>query len=200
MEKCTRTCRRSEAGFTLAGVIIIITIMSVMIAYTVPEQWSKIMARERDKQTIFIMKQYAVAIKSWKDKNGGALPTSLDQLKQARVPRVLRGGGEWPDPLTGEVDWIPVGPQQPNPGGQPQSVWVSGQKGQKQRPTGQQPNPPATGKQPANVVGPIAGVRPNKTGKSFIVLNGAEDYEQWSYTVLDLENDIKARQEALVKK
>ena len=206
-------CRNSEAGFTLAGVLVIITIMSVVVAYTVPEQWSKIMQRERDKQTIFIMKQYARAIKTWKDKNGGALPTSLDQLKQARLPRVLRGGGEWLDPLTGKNDWIPVGPQANaqggNPTGQPQSVWITGGGQQQGRPQGagqpgqQQPGQQGrvgAGNQPGQVVGPIAGVRPAKTGKSFLALNGAENYEDWSYTVLDLENEIKARQEALGKK
>ena len=199
MEKRTRSFKESEAGFTLAGVVVILTIMAVVIAYTVPEQWSKIMHRERDKQTIFIMKQYARAIKRFKDKNGGALPTSLDQLKQARLPRVMRGGGEYIDPLTGKVDWIPVGPQASTPpaaAGQIQSVWITGAQ-QNQQNRQRQPGQPQPGGQ---VIGPIAGVRPAKTGKAFIALNGAENYEEWTYTVIDLENEIKARQEALGKK
>ena len=51
---------RSE-GFTLAALIVILTIIAIIIAYTVPEQWSMIMKRERDRQTIFLMKQYARA-------------------------------------------------------------------------------------------------------------------------------------------
>lgn len=205
MGKPMRTSKRSEAGFTLAGVMVILTLMAVVIAYTVPEQWSKIMQRERDTQTIFIMKQYARAIKRWKDKNGGALPTSLDQLKQAKLPRVMRGSGEWIDPLTGKVDWIPTGPQQAGgtPGqGQPvQSVWITGRQQQQQQQRTGQPTPPGAGNQQGGqYVGPIAGVRPAKTGKSFIALNGAQNYEEWTYTVLDLENEIKSRQEALLKK
>lgn len=197
--------KRTEAGFTLAGLLVILTIMAVVVAYTVPEQWSKIMQRERDKQTIFIMKQYARAIKSFKDKNGGALPTSLDQLKQARLPRVLRGNGEWIDPLTGKVDWIPTPLQQVQGQGQGQatpiqSVWTTGAQQQQQGQRPGQQNRPGAGNRPGQVVGPIAGVRPAKTGKSFISLNGAENYEEWSYTVVDLENEIKARQEALTKK
>src|SRR5476649_1611497 len=96
----------AEAGFTLAGLIVIMTIIAVMIAYTVPKQWSIATARDRDQQTLFAMKQYARAIQAFQDKNK-AQPVSLDQLKQARNPRFLRGTGELIDPLTGKVDWIP---------------------------------------------------------------------------------------------
>ena len=47
------------------------------------------------------------------------------------------------------------------------------------------------------MVGPIVGVRPNKTGKSYLTLNGADTYEQWSYTVQDLEQEITGRRAAL---
>src|SRR6476469_4691572 len=99
--------RTGESGFTLAGLVVIMTIMGVVIAYTVPRQWSIAVARERDQQTLFAMKQYARAIQAFQDKNK-AQPVSLDQLKQARNPRFLRGTGEMIDPLTGKVDWIPI--------------------------------------------------------------------------------------------
>jgi hypothetical protein len=50
------------------------------------------------------------------------------------------------------------------------------------------------------MVGPIVGVRPNKSGESFLQPNGAASYEQWSYTVLDLQNEIQARQQAMMTK
>ena len=105
----------SESGFTLAGLIVICTIIMIFVAYTVPRQWSTIMKREREKQTIFVMKQYARAIKAFQVKNGNAYPTSLDQLKKARTPRLIRGvNGEWEDPLTGKVDWVLVPPAAAN--------------------------------------------------------------------------------------
>ena len=52
----------SERGFTLAGLIVILTIIAVFLAYTVPTQWSKILQRDRERQTIFVMRQYARAI------------------------------------------------------------------------------------------------------------------------------------------
>ncbi len=194
--------RTSERGFTLAGLIVVLTIIAVFIAYTVPKQWSMVMARERDQQTVFIMKQYAQAIRAYQLKNN-AVPTSFDQVKQARNPRLIRGNGEWICPLTGKADWIPIpasaaqpGAQQPPPGGGGLIVGYQGRPPQPQ-PTPQQPQTPG---QPGGFVGPIIGVRPNKSGPSFLTLNGATNYEQWSYTTLDLENEIQGRRNALLMK
>src|SRR5688572_10289343 len=98
-----------QEGFTLAALIVILTIISIIVAFTVPPQWSMIMQRERDKQTIFQMKQAARAIATWQAKHSG-WPNSLEQLKEAKQPRVLRfSGEEFPMPLTGkEEDWILV--------------------------------------------------------------------------------------------
>src|SRR5688500_280321 len=111
-----RTASSRERGFTLAGLLAILTVIMIFVTMTVPPQWSKVMARERDIQTIFIMKQYARSIRNFQLKHGSA-PVSLQQLKDAKAPRMMRGKGEWIDPLTGKVDWIPIpaGAQQGNP-------------------------------------------------------------------------------------
>src|SRR5918912_3796385 len=94
--------RRGEVVFTLAALIVILTILMVFVAYTVPRSWSNIMQRERERQTIWIMHQYARAIYDFQQKHQ-AYPTTMDQLKEARQPRLLRGfKGGWVDPLTGE--------------------------------------------------------------------------------------------------
>lgn len=201
----------TESGFTLAGLIVVMTIMMIFVAYTVPRQWSMVMARERDKQTIFCMKQYAQAIAAFQ-KNNASPPVSLDQLKQARRPRYVRGpNAEWIDPLTGEVDWIliPPGNQPGTPGFVPGSNPAT-------NPSVNNPNygtAPAPGTGPSgqtasgtpvgagkDYVGPFIGVRPNKTGQSFITFNGQDQYENWSYTVNDLIAERTARQNALLKK
>lgn len=212
----TASFRRPDAGFTLAGLLSILGVIMIFITLTVPRQWSMIMARERDKQTIFIMKQYARAIRNFQLKHGSA-PVSLQQLKDARSPRMMRGDGEWIDPLTGEVDWIPVPASavQGRPGappGAPPGTPAAPAKPAKPipiqsvRPGPQpqvpgQPLPGQTGQptpgQPGGTVGPLVGVRPNKTGKSFLTLNGAENYEEWIYTVQDLEAEITGRRAAL---
>ena len=91
MASPTRTGNRSEKGFTLAGVIVLLTIVMIFAAYTVPRQWSAILQRDRDRQTLFIMKQYALAISRFQDRNK-TWPVSMDQLKEARQPRFLRRG------------------------------------------------------------------------------------------------------------
>jgi type II secretory pathway pseudopilin PulG len=207
----TATSERSSAqeGFTLAALIVILTIMAIMIAYTVPDQWSMIMKRERDRQTIFLMKQYARAIYEWHGKHNQTAPVSMEQLQEARKPRLLRGNGKWPCPLTGrEEDWILVPPQAlvQNITGGAQQVGPDG------RPIAN-PNPaplPGGQQQPAmklnkdlsppDYKGPFVAVRPKATGQSFIALNGVENYEEWVYTIQDLQREMEARRMALAAK
>jgi type II secretory pathway pseudopilin PulG len=97
-----------QSGFTLAGVIVIMTLMMIVVAYTVPRMWSTVLKRERERQTIYVMQQYAKAIAEFRAKNN-TFPTSPQQLKDARMPRMIRGvKGEYLDPLTGEVDWLVI--------------------------------------------------------------------------------------------
>ncbi len=209
----TTSCdRSSEQGFTLAGVLVILTIISVFVAYTVPRQWSIAIKRDRERQTIFIMKQYARAIDAFQNVHK-SLPVSLDQLKDARSPRLLRGvKAEWADPLTGKVDWVLVPPQAaaqgtptnvPGPNAVPRSPWerstdTSGNTSERTQTN--QPNP--TGQKvnsPKDYKGPFVGVRPPISGKSYIILNGADDYGDWMYTLNDLQAEIKARDQALAQ-
>jgi type II secretory pathway pseudopilin PulG len=165
----------SERGFTLAGLIVILTIIMIFATYTVTRQWSAIMQRDRERQTIFVMKQYARSINDFAKAKGN--PVKLDQIKEARLPRYIRGPkGEYVDPLTGKVDWILV-----PAGAVTRTV------------------DPATGKQttnfnaaasPKDYVGPFVGVRPPVTGKAYLSFNGADSYETWVYTVQDLQNEI----------
>jgi type II secretory pathway pseudopilin PulG len=193
-----------ESGYTLAALIVLLTIIALFIAYTVPEQWSMVMKRERDRQTIFLMKQYARGIYRWQQKHNNTAPVSLQQMQDARKPLMLRNGGKWACPLTGkEDDWILVPAQ---------AVMADGQMAPNAPPTRNPAmNPPPVQQQtgaraptklnkelsPKDYVGPFVGVRPNATGKSFISLNGAEDYSEWVYTVEDLRNEIQLRQAAL---
>ena len=197
-----------QAGFTLAALIVILTIISIVVAYTVPTQWSLVMRRERERQTIFLMKQFARGIENWERKHQ-SLPVSLEQLQEARQPRMLRGDGKWIMPLSGkEDDWIMVPPQAieaqaggvpppPGPGGnnpafggRNPAVPQAGQPGQPPSKL----NPEAS---PKDYVGPFLAVRPNAKGKSLIEFNGAEDYSQWVYTVRDLQNERNMKQQAM---
>ncbi|HEX8254419.1 MAG TPA: type II secretion system protein [Thermoanaerobaculia bacterium] len=190
---------KGQEGFTLAALIVILTIMSIFIAYTVPEQWSMVMKRERDRQTIFLMKQYARGILAWQTKHNNTVPVSLEQLQEAKKPRLVRGG-KWPMPLTGsEKDWILVPPQAlvPNAQGAPPIQTQPGAP--PQQPGPQQGAMFKLNKElsPPDYKGPFVAVRPNYSGKSFIALNEVEEYSEWVYTVDDLRREIQARQAAL---
>ena len=183
----------NQEGFTLAALIVILTVISIIVAFTVPPQWSMVLHRERDKQTIFQMRQAARAIAIWQAKHQG-LPTSLKQLKEAKQPRVIRVSGEsFPMPLTGkEEDWILV----PEAALEP----VAAVTPPNQPPSTQPMMPPSKlreGGSPPGYEGPFIGIRPNKTGESFIALNGAEDYSQWVYTTRDLANEVRTRVAAI---
>jgi type II secretory pathway pseudopilin PulG len=194
----------AEAGFTLAALIVILTIISIIIAYTVPTQWSLVMRRERERQTVYLMKQYARGIENWERKHQG-LPVSLEQLQEARSPRMLRGDGKWAMPLTGkEDDWIMVPPNAieaaggggqttPGPNGRPIPVPPAvPQPGQPAPPS--KLNPEAS---PKDYVGPFVAVRPNAKGPALLEFNGAEDYSEWVYTLQDLKNERMMQQMAL---
>ena len=67
-------------------------------------------------------------------------------------------------------------------------------------PTGSSPAPAQQAGQPGGFVGPIIGVRPAKTGESYLSVNGYDSYEQWSYTTVDLDNEIKQRWNSVMVK
>jgi type II secretory pathway pseudopilin PulG len=191
--------RTSESGFTLAAAIVLMTVLAIMIAYTVPRQWSQITARERDQQTLFAMKQYARSILEYQKRHGG-LPTTLDQLKEARKPRFVRGPkSELVDPLTGKMDWVLVPPMQPGP-----PITTPSTPPPKDStpftPSTSSANDPNKPNASKDYVGPFVGVRPGKTGKSFLTVNGSDNYEDWTYTVQELTTELNQRAAALVAK
>lgn len=176
--------RISERGFTLAALLVILTIIAVMVAYSVPAMWSTVLRRERDEQTIFAMRQYARAIVAFQQKRG-VLPVSLEQLKEQNNPRVLRK--EIPCPLTGKDNWILVAPGSVQPGaavpGQP--VPTPGQA-----PAGSSPSPAGGSGLSGEYSGPFIGVRPPVSGESFLSFRGQDRYENWSFTIVDLNQEI----------
>lgn len=216
---------RFARGFTLAGVLVLVSIVMIFIAYTVPKQWSLVMQRERELETIYAMRQYARGCVEFQRKHS-IWPSSIDQLKDARIPRFLRGGpkGEIVDPLTGQVDWLLIpaaaAAQQQQPGtananggngtfgvgvGTPQpgsGTTAGGTTPAGTTPGGGTGTTSTTGTSPPSAAagipikdyagGPFVGVRSPKTGESLLEFRGAKNYEQWSFTALDLQAEIKA--------
>ena len=190
----------AESGFTLAGLLVILTVLAVVLAFTVPTKWSDVRKRERDRQLMFVLEQYARSIQEYQRRTGG-LPTTLEQLEEFNNPRVLRQ--LWTNPLSGEVDWILV-PPGTGSGGAP-GQGTPGQAGQQPQQPGQQPGKPGTtgqpgqpglpgGGSPADYVGPFIGVRPPQTGESILEFKGSNQYSEWIYTVDDLQMEQTPQQ------
>jgi type II secretory pathway pseudopilin PulG len=209
-----RNHRSSESGFTLAGVIVLVTIVMIFAAYTIPRQWSTIMKRERERQTIYAMRQYVLAIEEFKRNNNNTLPTSPQQLKDAKQPRLIRGlKGELVDALTGEVDWLVI------PSSAAAALPQRNIGGNQNTPPGVTPPPPpppipstsgtdttdtsgTNPKAPPGLPGipikdyaggPFIGVRPNAHGKSLTSFYTADTYETWFYTTVDYEAERTLR-------
>jgi type II secretory pathway pseudopilin PulG len=211
--------RSAQAGFTLAGVIVLVTIVMIFAAYTIPRMWSTIVKREREKQTIFAMQQYAKAISDFRIKNN-TYPTSPQQLKDAKQPRMIRGlKGELPDALTGEVDWLVIPqsaaaalPQRNLPGGTANNTPGGSLTPPVNPPLTTPTDTSATGKSDTSATntsgtnpggppelpgipikdyagGPFIGVRPAAHGKSLMTLYGADTYETWVYTAIDYDQE-----------
>jgi type II secretory pathway pseudopilin PulG len=214
MERLSRAGKSAESGFTLAGVIVIMTIMMIVVAYTVPRMWSTVLKRERERQTIYAMQQYAKAIVEFREKNK-TYPTSPQQLKDARSPRMIRGvKGEYTDPLTGEIDWLVI--PQAAAASLPAHTTTNGTNGPRGVPPPPPPPPPFgsstdtsnTGTNPNAppglpgipikdyAGGPFVGVRPAAHGKSLMTLFGADTYETWVYTTIDYDQEKLLRLQA----
>ena len=153
-------------GFTLAGLIVILTIIMVFVAYTVPRQWSDVMQREREQQTIFVMKQYARAINEFqKKRNGypgearpaqGSAPAARHPRREGRVRRSAHRKGRL-GPRSADSGRAGTRPRRPiESGANP----APARTGDHRQPTGRRRH--------TDYDGPFVGVRPPVTGKSII--------------------------------
>ena len=169
-----RTGATAANGYSLVMVVMLITVLNIMVAITLP-LWSGMIQRDKEEELISRGLQYAEAIRVFQ-RRFGRLPVQLDELIKVE-PRSIRR--LWEDPMTGKADWVLIleGSPQGKPGIDPQ--------------TGQ-PLPPATpdpqdssalpdGETPPQPVGPIRGVRSRATGEGFHVFLDQTSFSSWEF-------------------
>ncbi|HXU31486.1 MAG TPA: type II secretion system protein [Thermoanaerobaculia bacterium] len=118
----TRGANRAEAGYNLVILMVAITVMSILVAASLP-LWSRIIQHDKEEELIFRGLQYAEAIRVFRIRFQRA-PVRIEELLEAK-PRCIRQ--LWKDPMTEDGKWkiLYEGVQQV-----PGSLTPKGQEGQ----------------------------------------------------------------------
>ncbi len=158
--------RQTDAGFSMAGLLVGITLMLILMTVAVPS-WQYVMKDAREEELIFRGCQIAEAIERFQRKNGNAVPPSLEVLVKGRFLRQA-----YTDPMTPQGKWrfIRVGePLGPTPGVKP-------------GPPAPSPSPsPGVSGGPGTTLGPIVGVASTSPDKSLRMFNGRTKYSDWLF-------------------
>lgn len=178
---------RSQGGYTMVAMIVIITVINILVAAALP-LWSTQAKREREEELIFRGLQYAEAIRVFQ-RRFGRLPVRLEELMEVE-PRCIRQ--LWTDPMTGERDWgviVNLGGGRPGGG---VSLPPNGDGG-----TGQQQDDgrggstlPASTGGPKLPVGPISGVYSRSKDEALRLFFDQSSYDQWKFDVQLLINPL----------
>ncbi len=210
-----------EAGFTMAGVIVIMAVMAIMLTVAVQTATFH-KKRENELELIFRGQQFTEAVRIFRARNG-RFPLKLEELVKAK-PRVLRK--EWKDPITGKFDWVPMffgqgasaaagsggaNPLQtpvatPAPTAVPDEdqrdegdddTGDAGDTGRSGR--GRRARRPKQAKEdvpfaPVDATGPIVGVHSRSRDATIIVLNGRSRYCDWEFSLEQQQQGQGGRQ------
>ncbi len=183
---------RSAAGYNLVMLMVLVTVLNIAIAASLPA-WSAVIRRDKEEELVFRGLQYAEAIRVFQARFQRP-PIRLEELIEVE-PRSIRR--LWKDPLTEDGKWalIPLqGPPQVQPGELP-----PGMLPQKEDPDGR--NDPENPEDPEDEgeaeedggfggpkkdeiqIGPFKGVHSRSRKSSFLLFNGKDRYNEWHFTV-----------------
>ncbi len=173
----------AEAGYNLVVLLMAITVLNIMVAATLP-LWSTWAQGEKEEELLFRGMQYAEAIRVFQ-KRFGRLPIKFDEFLEVE-PRSIRQ--LWTDPMTGEVDWVPMIQGQvttPAGGGQPPNAQNRSQ------PSQQTTDPAGSfGQPPQAPQGPILGVHSRSTDTSLKMFRDQTQYDQWNFDLYLLQSPV----------
>ncbi len=168
-----RSGRRAEAGYTLVALLASMTIMLILMAAAMPA-WRYVMKNDREEELISRGGEIADAIQRYQQRNGNALPISLEVLVKGKFLR-----REYKDPMTKDGKWRfirpgeSIGPIRPPGGGSAGST----------RTTTTTTTRPSAFSQPgtAGTLGGIQGVASRSEEESLRVFNGRTKYNEWLF-------------------
>ena len=152
----TPDARPDDAGYVMVVLLIAMAVTAVWMTAALPS-WRQQVIREREAELVFRGEAIARAIFLYRQKNGQALPPSIDILVSQRYLRK-----KYLDPITGK-DFFVVGGAAAVPGG-----------------TGRGGATPGAAGGPA-MQGGIIGVRSTSNDLSIRIYNNQQTYSQWAF-------------------
>lgn len=191
---------RREGGYNLVILIVVITLMNLAVAITLP-LWSQIIQREKEEELIFRGLQYAEAIRVFRTRFQRP-PVRLEELVEAK-PRSIRR--LYPDPMTDDGKWQllfegvqqapgTLSPQVPGNGEDDQGIdkegrLVGGRRDEGEKggnDSGEDLDPSdlgdfELGKKQDVQIGPIEGVRSRSHKESILVWFNQKRYDLWEF-------------------
>jgi type II secretory pathway pseudopilin PulG len=162
------TGRRGERGFSLVGAMAGIAIMMIMMGAAVPS-WRYVMRNMREEELLFRGNQIAEAVERYQRKNGGAAPTSLEDLVKGKFLRKA-----WNDPMTKDGKWRFLRP------GEVGGMRFRRQRGRDRGLSGE-PGAAAAVDRLGGSIGGFVGVATTFEGEAFRIFNGQKRYDEWFF-------------------
>jgi type II secretory pathway pseudopilin PulG len=167
--------RRDPSGYTLVALLASVAIMLILMAAAVPS-WRYVMKNDREEELIFRGGEIADAIARYQQKNGNALPPSLEVLVKGHFLR-----REYKDPMTKHGRWRFI--RQGEALGPIRAPGTPGGTGTTTTTTTTTTRPSAftspTGA--GGTLGGIQGVASTSTETSLRVFNGRTKYNEWLF-------------------
>jgi type II secretory pathway pseudopilin PulG len=176
---------RGERGYALIALLAGASIALIAMSAAVPG-WKYVILNDREEELLFRGGEIADAIRRYQQKNGNALPTSLEQLVKGRFLRKA-----YKDPMSKDGEWRLVRqgePLLPPQIGRPGQPSPSPSPGARQLPAaggsvggGPITGGSTTGPRSPTGVGAILGVASRNTSKSLRLFNGRQRYNEWVF-------------------
>jgi type II secretory pathway pseudopilin PulG len=186
-----------EGGYTLAGVLLLIALMSIMMAVALPV-WDRIKQRENEEELIFRGKEYIEAIARYHTKFN-SYPADLETLQKLKFIRKL-----YKDPMTESGEWKLLHPDSLVETGEAGFINQPGSKKTDKDKEGKDKGHGKADEEPTEVIpglgglpkregqeeeegkvkslGPVVGVVSRSKKPSLRLYNGQSSYDKWVFT------------------
>jgi len=173
--------RRGEAGYTLVALLASVTIMLILMAAAMPS-WRYVMKNDREQELIFRGGEIADAIARYQQRNGNALPPSLEVLVKGKFLR-----REYKDPVTKDGKWRfirqgeSIGPIRPPTAPGSASTRSPTRTSTQMTTTTTTTTRPSAFTRQTGTLGGIQGVASTSTEEGLRVFNGRTKYNEWLF-------------------